>query len=262
MSVATCPISGFFERLPALRHRALLLDYDGTVAPFNIERSKAVPYPGTMESLQRIAGNSDTRLVFITGRSAGELAGLLQPYRLKCEIWGMHGWERLTADGSYTTAEESPNSLLIQHADELLQMEGLGELVELKPAAVAVHYRGLGLDLQREARAASLRVFASLSTRTRHRILEFDGGIEFILGNRDKGDAVRAILAEMPAQNAIAYLGDDATDEDAFRALPRHGLSVLVRREFRPTAAQAWLRPPEELMAFFQQWESACGGAA
>jgi trehalose 6-phosphate phosphatase len=38
------------------------------------------------------------------------------------------------------------------------------------------------------------------------------------------------------------------------------GLGILVRAEHRPTAAQVWLRPPEELVAFLQRWERACEG--
>jgi trehalose 6-phosphate synthase/trehalose 6-phosphate phosphatase len=38
-----------------------------------------------------------------------------------------------------------------------------------------------------------------------------------------------------------------------------HGraLAILVRPEQRPTAAEVWLRPPEELAAFLQRWQRA-----
>ena len=58
----------------------------------------------------------------------------------------------------------------------------------------------------------------------------------------------------------VAYLGDDLTDETAFRAvnsLRSRGLSVLVRREWRQTAAEVWLRPPWELIEFLEAWIKA-----
>jgi trehalose-6-phosphatase len=58
----------------------------------------------------------------------------------------------------------------------------------------------------------------------------------------------------------VAFLGDDLSDEAAFRAVRRigkRGLSVLVRREFRETAAEIWLRPPGELLCFLERWEKA-----
>ncbi len=73
---------------------------------------------------------------------------------------------------------------------------------------------------------------------------------------------MRAILSEMGRDAAVAYLGDDRTDEDAFLALHGHGLSVLVRGEFRDTAADVWIRPPEGLVAFLTDWNAACGGAS
>ncbi|MEW5924967.1 MAG: hypothetical protein AB1746_13365, partial [Candidatus Zixiibacteriota bacterium] len=54
-----------------------------------------------------------------------------------------------------------------------------------------------------------------------------------------------------------AYLGDDMTDEDAFSALPDSALSVLVRPEYRETKARKWIRPPEELLEFFDRWIEA-----
>jgi len=55
-----------------------------------------------------------------------------------------------------------------------------------------------------------------------------------------------------------AYLGDDNTDEPAFRVMNGRGLSVLVRTKWRETAARLWLQPPEELLDFLTQWLQAC----
>jgi trehalose 6-phosphate phosphatase len=71
---------------------------------------------------------------------------------------------------------------------------------------------------------------------------------------------VRTILSEVGPDVPVAYLGDDSTDEDAFRVLNDRGLTVLVRPTYRFTAAQMWLRPPDELIQFFTDWVRACGG--
>lgn len=63
-----------------------------------------------------------------------------------------------------------------------------------------------------------------------------------------------AILADTDPAAAVAFLGDDLTDEDAFRVLSKRGLSVLVRPEYRETMAKAWLRPPHELVEFLALW--------
>jgi trehalose 6-phosphate phosphatase len=68
---------------------------------------------------------------------------------------------------------------------------------------------------------------------------------------------VRAILSEADAGAPVAYLGDDATDEAAFRAINCFGphiLSVLMRRQWHKTEADIWLRPPVELRGFLEDW--------
>jgi trehalose-phosphatase len=260
---ATCLQPGFFDQLRNFTHPVLLLDYDGTIAPFAIDRKDAKPYPTVIESLRRICESTGTRTVFITGRTARDLDRILRHYGLNCEIWGAHGRELLHPDGTCATFEiEQPATEVLQQAETLLLMEGLGDTVELKPFSLAVHWRGLGLKGQRDSRIAALRAFAFLRTKANCRLLEFDGGMELLIGRRDKGDAVRAILKELPPKTPVAYLGDDLTDEDAFLALGNAGLTVLVRPELRPTAAELWIKPPQELTLFFETWLDACGGGS
>jgi trehalose-phosphatase len=86
------------------------------------------------------------------------------------------------------------------------------------------------------------------------KLLSFESGVELRVARPDKGDAVASIIGESLPQTEIAYLGDDLTDEDSFRALNGRGLTVLVRPEYRQTAAQVWLKPPHELVGFLEQW--------
>jgi trehalose-6-phosphatase len=90
-------------------------------------------------------------------------------------------------------------------------------------------------------------------------LLPFDGGLELRAPGKNKGDAVAAILAKPDSRVAAAYLGDDETDENAFRAIKGRGIAILVRPEPRPTAADLWLRPPDELSRFLRDWLAACG---
>jgi trehalose 6-phosphate phosphatase len=92
--------------------------------------------------------------------------------------------------------------------------------------------------------------------------LPFDGGLELRAATKHKGDAVAVVLGEAGDQVAAAYLGDDQTDENAFRAIKGRGLAILVRGEPRPTMADVWLRPPDELVRFLRDWLKACGAEA
>jgi trehalose 6-phosphate phosphatase len=240
------------------RVSALLLDYDGTLAPFCLNRQQAVPYPGMTALLQEIIDDGRTRVVIITGRSAREVIPLLAVHPTP-EIWGCHGLERLRPDGTCETPRvEEPVVQALAEADRWLRDQGLHNRAEFKTGAVAIHWRGLDEATAAGTRGRVLLGLLPIAQSTPMELLEFDGGIEMRMPGRDKGDAVRIILDEMGPEVPVAYLGDDATDERAFLALGTLGLSVLVRPEWRKTAAALWIKPPEGPREFLTWWLQAC----
>ena len=249
-------IADFLSRVSTARSRALLLDYDGTLAPFTSNRSQAYPYPGISDALLQIQRGTDTRVVVVTGRHASDVPKLLRLSGI--EVWGCHGIERLRPDGSNEIARIEARLLAaIETANKLIVCEGLANLAERKTASIAVHWRGrehLSDHVVRRLR----HVWSLIPDRSDLRFAPFDGGIEIRVAKRDKGDAVRSIFNEIGSDVAMAYLGDDLPDEDAFGALTRRGLNVLVRDTYRPTLADAWIKPPDGLFAFLRAWLSAC----
>lgn len=248
----------FFERVAEAPARALLLDYDGTLAPFTPDRMRAFPYKEVPGLISQIMGQQ-TRVVFISGRPATELLFLsgIHPHP---EVWGSHGAERLHPDGSYEVAKFSAEQVAaLESAAQSLQAGGLGGRTEIKTGGVAVHWRGLSPDEGATIESKVRNLWAPPMNEHGMKLLAFDGGLELRAPGRNKGNAVTAILAEAGPDAAAAFLGDDPTDEDAFRAIKGRGLAVLVRTEPRPTLADVWLRPPEELTNFLRGWLTACG---
>jgi trehalose 6-phosphate phosphatase len=240
-------------------HRSLLmLDYDGTLAPFRVDPESAFPYPGISTVLQQIVRIGRTRVVIISGRDAKDVISLLgvEPHP---EVWGLHGLQRIKPDGS---ADLSPVDELaleaLAAAGNWLRYHNLRHTAEFKTGSIAVHWRGLD-----ESEAASIRVrvlqgWAPIARQTHVNLLEFDGGVEIRATETDKGNAVRTVMSEMNPGTPTAYLGDDNTDEHAFQAVNGRGLSVLVRAGWRETAAQLWLSPPDEVLGFLTRWLEAC----
>jgi len=259
-AVATSNHSEFFKRLSAANNRILLLDYDGTIAPFSARRDCAFPYPKVAELVAFIMNKCRTRVSVITGRPAREFCRVLQ-VEPRPEIWGSHGLERLRADGSYEASHVEEGALnVLGEAVAWLEFEGLASATEVKHGAVAVHWRGLPLDQVQQVRTCAYRVLSALAGIAGLSLCEFDCGLELRARRASKGDAVDILLSEVEDDVPVAYLGDDLTDEYAFRALAGRGLTVLVRSTYRFTAAQTWIRPPEELVQFLTDWARACGG--
>lgn len=252
-------LEAFFQSVVAARQSTLLLDFDGTLAPFRVDPSRVRPWAGIASLLDQIQQTGRTRLAIITGRPAGDVAPQLGQ-RNFLEIWGLHGAERLYPDGSVEQEELAENEKELLAAARFAVREArLGVRVEEKRNAVVVHWRGKSphsIQTVRTRAEKLLRPFADSADMT---LLWFDGGLELRAG-RHKGDAVRTILAEIPDHVPVAYLGDDTTDEDAFAALAGRGLGVLVRRVWRPGAATIWLRPPAQLREFLGMWLRATQG--
>jgi trehalose 6-phosphate phosphatase len=250
----------FFRLLARSRKSVLLLDYDGTLAPFRPERDSAVPYPGIPRLLEKILSCTDTRMVVVSGRAAREIPSLLGA-RLPLEIWGSHGMERLLPNGSYRVNKlDSRVATALAKAADALEASGLSDRIEMKPGGLAVHWRGLDAAMVAEAYTLALRVMQPVAFSAGFAILNFDGGIEMRVRMPNKGDVVRTIIKEQGGAAPIAYLGDDVTDEEAFTALNPFGVTVLVRQQYRSSSAQFWICPPDELTSFLEDWLRACGG--
>lgn len=284
-------LAPFFGRLAEARRRVLMLDYDGTLAPFVVERDRALPYPGVREILNEILRAGGCEVWLISGRSIADLLPLIDLDSTP-GVWGAHGWESLRPGASRQTSDRAgPADAASQiecvklptgAAEALAQAvswarpwaasQGLSERLEIKHGCVALHWRGMAdKDIDR-IRTEVTDAWTPIENQAALQLRGFDGGLELRVPGRDKGSAVESILGPTQSAEGIggsarpdsdsrtvaAYLGDDLTDEDAFAAMRGRGLRALVRPECRETAADVWLRPPAELLEFLDAWHTAC----
>jgi trehalose-phosphatase len=250
----------FFQSVAVAGRSVLLLDFDGTLAPFRVDPSTVRPWTRVSSLLDQIQEQGRTHLAIVTGRPAVDVAvqiGMKRPP----EIWGLHGAERLFPSGEIehqTLSEEVQFHLnTARHAIHTAQFTTeLGLRFEDKWNAVVLHWRGKSSKIIHAAQAQARQLLAPFDSMPGITVLHFDGGVEVRAG-RNKGDAVHLLLNEFPLYTPSAYLGDDTTDEDAFQEISSRGLGILVRREWRPTSARIWLRPPVELRRFLNNWLDA-----
>ncbi len=266
---AANPLDHLFDVRLMSRRRVLILDYDGTLAPLRSPGAEPcyanAPYDGTRELLARLRAQPAARVVFVSGRPAREMADMLA-LTPRPEIWGVHGWEHLTASGQLVraivpTQARAQLDLVRALRDKL---HAVGATIEDKHAAIAIHWRGRSVEQMRAIRAllAPLETAADLPPRLDSVFLQsFDGGIEVRPHGPSKGSVVRSVLREEPRDAVVAYFGDDLSDEEGFRAIAGRGLGIRVlppaaTRDAarRPTSAHLTLRAPAELHAFLARW--------
>ena len=182
-------------------------------------------------------------MVVVTGRPAAEFRAARRGSRT--EVWGLHGAERLHANGRRELEIVPPET----HAklDALcakLQGDHFGGLVEEKPNAVAMHWRGL--PRARGIRLKNGRARCLSRWRNWTACLCWNSSLAWRCAPAaTKATWSGCFLKRLAAPRRVrsAYLGDDLTDEAAFRAIKERGLAVLARRQWRPTDADVWLRP-------------------
>ncbi|MCU0308088.1 MAG: trehalose-phosphatase [Thermoleophilia bacterium] len=244
LTPARAEIPSALERLPELAARlaagraAVFLDYDGTLTPIVARPELAVLAPASREALRRLAEVATVAVV--SGRalaSVRELVGLPD-----LVYAGNHGFEIAGPDGT-ALEREVGREFIEEVAAARAALEPVvgaipGAWVEDKTHSLSVHYRQTPDERAGEVEAA---VDAALAGRPRLRkhygkkVLEVRPRIEW-----DKGRAVLWLLEALGLDGpgvVPVYVGDDVTDEDAFRALPAGGVGVLVSEVPRPTAA-------------------------
>jgi len=240
----------------SLRHarRPLLgLDYDGTLAPLRIERMEAVPLPGIIPTLEAIRDRGATDVAIISGRDLTELEGLFGVSGVI--LVGAHGREFAWPAGARERLQPTARqrSCLDEAAAQAGELAEPGR-IERKIASVALHVRGLPAD-------EGLALCAAVAKRWAHltcgglECRDFDGGIELRTLAGDKGFAIGR-LAKRLQPDMTVYVGDDETDEDAFRALRAltRGYAIGVGDAREPSLAQDWLAGPEQVLEFLEWW--------
>jgi trehalose 6-phosphate phosphatase len=219
----------------------LLFDFDGTLAEFDLDPAAPVLTPERREWLTAVANGSGVSLGVVSGR---RLDDLKRRTRLAPSVYhsGLHGleieidnrrWQHPELGEAHRHIRELAVHLM-QLADRLP-----GSFVEDKSASVAFHVRRIAPDKRGEMILTAQREATAWIETGRVRPLLGDAVIEFLPNIRShKGDALKWIVADVEARTHcrswVAFVGDDVTDEDAFRAI-ESGIGVLVG--LRPTAA-------------------------
>ena len=226
---------------PAETALVLLFDFDGTLAEFNPDPAAPELTPERFELLSMIGRKPGVSLGIVSGRRLDDLRART---RLPDHVYhaGLHGLE-IEVDGHRTThpdlsAAEARVEGLANCLSRLLD-EFPEVLIEDKGASVAVHTRRLPQDMYDRifARADVLAVPWIAEGHVRR--LEGNAVVEYLPNiSGHKGEATKWILdsveKKFDRRAWVAYIGDDITDEDAFRAID-FGIGVLVG--LRPTAA-------------------------
>lgn len=227
------------------RRPLFLLDYDGTLAPIVDDPSAARPHPAVPDLLRRLSAVHPLRVV--TGRALEDLARLLP---VAVDAVGLHGVQSGRLGGGVRLRmPASAREALRRLRDAVPAVEGLR--LEAKGPAFALHYRGAADESEVEAALQAWLESAppSLVAVWGKKVLELrPAGV-------DKGRVARDVTAAHADRTPI-YIGDDTTDEDAFRALADDERAVTVKVGAGETAARYRLADVDAVVAYLERFLS------
>ncbi len=214
------------ERIRAAGQIFLYLDFDGTLAPMVPDPAQARLSAEARETLRRLARRGSWTVTIVSGRAVEDLYsrigldGLIYAGNHGMEISGPH---LHFVDPAAAARRETLCRLAGELAARLHPLPGV--LVEYKGLTVSVHYRRAAAADIPKAEAAVREAVAGDDFRLMPGVQVF----EIVpRTNWDKGAAVEWINRRLGKGNLLAiYLGDDASDEDAFAILPE-GITVKV----------------------------------
>ncbi|MFO7932744.1 MAG: trehalose-phosphatase [Bacteroidales bacterium] len=235
------------------REPVFFLDYDGTLTPIVKDPSGALLQDDMRDLLRGLS-----RLYTVAVVSGRDMSDIMQFIRLDGIIYaGSHGFRISGPDGLYMEHEKAKTLLsrldeFEKHLKKTLEKEIQGVEVERKHFAIALHYRNAppkSLERIRKEVNGLIGNEREFKTGRGKKILEIKPALEW-----HKGKAVEWILDNLDLSDhdkfIPVYIGDDVTDEDAFRTISDRGIGILVGTHSMPSAAHYQLGNVEEVKKF------------
>jgi alpha,alpha-trehalase len=230
---------------------AVFLDYDGTLTPIVSQPENAWLSDSMRQKLRELAARAPVAI--LSGRDLDDVCrrvnidSIVYAGSHGFDIAGPHGLRRQMATEFLPTLDLAEKEL---HE----ALDGIsGARVERKRFSIAAHYRNVKENdvpaVERTFDAAAVR-HPELRRIDGKKVYELLPAIDW-----DKGKAVVWLLETLGLASRSGgirpiYIGDDRTDEDAFRALEQRGVGILVSEQSQPTAARYSLKDPAEVERF------------
>lgn len=233
------------QAVPRITDRtALFLDFDGTLVDIATRPELVQVPPDLVDVLRTLHDKLDGALAIVSGRALADLDRFLMPLRLTSAA--EHGAQLRLAGGGVTQMA-APDIHTVEGIAIKLASQHSGLRVELKSAAVALHYRqapaleAVCLEAMREA------VRRTPGMELLHGKFVF----EIKPAGVSKGTAIRNFMAQPPFAGRVPmFAGDDTTDEAGFAAVAAlqghtikvgEGASLATARIASPTRLRDWL---------------------
>lgn len=228
--------------------RLIILDYDGTLVPFNKDPAGALPSPALIKLLKSLVSLKDVDLAIVSGRNREFLENIFRD--IDIIIFAEHGASRrIKGDWiSLHRKELTWQNEIVKIMQEVTDATP-GSIIERKETSIVWHYRNTDKWLA-DLRAIQLvNKLIYPSTRRHLHLMRGNKIIEVKPSEFTKGTAIRKYF-DYSKYDFILAAGDDTTDEDMFDALPRNAITFKIGEASHK--ARFTIRDIERFMKFLR----------
>lgn len=244
-------IEDMIREFAEAERRCILLDYDGTLAPFEKLPSLAIPSDEVLNILEALSGNAKNEVVVISGRDSDSLQSWMG--HLPMTLVAEHGaiiryknesWQQQASLSNDWKEEIRP--LLQKFVTHCAK-----SFIEEKQNTLAWHYRNSDLDMGFVQSRELHNRLIQLTNNKEVQVIDGNRVIEIRSRGVDKGVAALKILERFYPDFSFC-LGDDTTDEDMFRIVRDKGYTVKVGES--NTAAQYTLKSQTDVLPLLRKF--------
>ncbi len=232
---------------------AFFLDYDGTLTPIVSRPELAVISSQMQDIVKKLSQKYTTAIV--SGRMREDVEKLVGIPGLIYA--GSHGFDIKGPQVSMVEPQAEKTISLISQIIEILKKklsDSEGIIIEEKKFSVAVHYR---LAEEKEVPRVKTLVQEIIQENKSLRLMKGKKVFEILPAiDWNKGKAVKWVMSALEINwedFSVVYIGDDITDEDAFRVVSTRGTSILVSDKSKASAADFVLSSPKEVKELFER---------
>ncbi len=232
----------------------IFLDYDGTIVPIQEKPMQAILPESTRLLLDGLAHHPNAYVGIVSGRSMTDIRGMIKLTSLF--YIANHGYEiysrKIKWHHPIVTDILPILKKLLAGIEKALKTVH-GALIENKNITLSIHYRQLSgipvYSLKRIIKSKMQEYSRSLKISSGKKVFEIRPK-----NNWNKGKAIFKLieLFNVTAKPLIVYIGDDRTDEDAFRLLPKEAFTVYVGNN-SSSKAKYFLNHPNEVILFLKK---------
>lgn len=229
---------------------ALFLDFDGTLVDIAEHPDAVTVDPALPDVLRRLQERLGGALAIISGRPIGFLDGRFAPYSF--DAAGLHGLEHRIGGRLFLCDPDDHPQLraMVGRLGQILAQKP-GLIVEDKGCSAAIHWR-LAPHEKEFALATAHAAVEALGSD--YRIQHGKAVAEILPSAAGKGKVIEKFLQQSPYRGRRPiFVGDDLTDEHAFKTVNAHG-GLSIRIGGGETVARERLGTPEELRYCLSEW--------